>query len=77
MRTTIQNFQEGRAMTQTFTLHLICPWCSKGENLADGRASAIVSAQCPRCKHFFRADLNSLKTERAQPQRRLGQNTAD
>lgn len=64
-------------MTQIFTLHLICPWCSKGEILADGRARATVSAQCPRCKHFFRADLNSLKTERAQPQRRLGQNTAD
>lgn len=64
-------------MTQTFTQHLICPWCAKGEILADAKSVVTISAQCPRCKHFFRADLDSLKTERAQPQRRMGLNTAD
>lgn len=60
-------------MNRTFTQRLICPWCAKGEILADGKSAVTISAQCPRCKHIFWADLNSLKTERAQPQKRLRQ----
>ena len=62
---------------EEFKNHLVCPWCCKGEVLTDGKATARISAQCPRCRNFFRADLATLKTERALPQRRLGPRTAD
>lgn len=66
-----------QTMNGRFTRHLVCPWCSKGEVLANGKAQVTISTQCPRCRRFFRADLDTLKTECAQPQRRLGAHTAD
>lgn len=64
-------------MSQTFQYRLLCPWCSKGEVMSDTSEKVVISVQCPRCGHVFRADLHQLKTERAQPQRRLGKSTAD
>ena len=55
-----------------FLHHLVCPWCNHGEVLADARASAILSIQCARCRKFYLVDLDTGKTERTQPQRRLG-----
>lgn len=64
-------------MSQIFQHRLLCPWCSKGEVLLDTSGKVVISVQCPRCGRIFRADLQQLKTERAQPQRRLGKQTAD
>lgn len=64
-------------MNAQFTQHLVCPWCFKGEVLTDGKAPVSISTQCPRCKHFFKADLSTLKTECSRPQRRLEPHTAD
>ena len=52
-------------MPYSFTRHLICPWCQKGEVLADGKAKVTVSVMCPKCKRFFWGDLDTLKTEKA------------
>lgn len=61
-------------MQNYFDRHLICPWCSKGEVLADGKAKVTVSVMCPKCRHFFTGDLDTLKTEKAVAQKRLGRN---
>lgn len=59
-------------MHHSFDRHLNCPWCNKGEVLADGKAKVTVSVMCPKCKHFFWADLDNLKTERANACKRTG-----
>jgi phage FluMu protein Com len=51
---------------------LVCPWCNKGEVLADGKAKVTLSIMCPKCSRFFTGDLDTLKTERAVAQKRLG-----
>ena len=52
--------------------HLKCPWCGKGETLADGRGKVTISVQCGKCSNTYLADLDTLKTMRTRPQRRLG-----
>ncbi len=52
--------------------HLHCPWCGKGETLADGRAKVTISVQCKKCGNTYLADLDKLITEKAKPQRRKG-----
>lgn len=52
--------------------HLWCPWCGRGETLSDGRGKVTISVQCEKCHHPYLADLDSMKTERTKPQRRLG-----
>ena len=59
-------------MPYSFNRHLICPWCKKGEVLADGKAKVTVSVMWPKCKRFFWGDLDTLKTEKANAQRRSG-----
>lgn len=59
-------------MQHLFHRHLVCPWCKKGEVLADGKAKVTVSVMCPKCKRFFQGDLDTLKTEKAVAQRRSG-----
>lgn len=55
-----------------FTRHLLCPWCKKGETLADGKAKVTISVQCPKCGRFFLGDLDTLKTEKTKACRRMG-----
>lgn len=57
---------------KTFKYHLHCPWCRKGETLADGRAKVTISVHCEKCNRIYHADLDSMTTERASPQKRLG-----
>ena len=52
--------------------HLKCPWCENGETLSDGRGKVTVSVVCVKCKNTYLADLDTLKTMRSRPQRRLG-----
>lgn len=56
-----------------FTIHLLCPYdrC-KGETLADGRAKVTISVICPKCGNTYLADLDTMKTYRSKPQRRMG-----
>jgi len=61
-------------MNAPFKHHLTCPWCGKGEVLADGIGKLTISVQCPRCKNFYLGDLDTLRTIKTQPQRRLGRN---
>jgi DNA polymerase III, alpha subunit (gram-positive type) len=51
--------------------HLKCPWCGKGEILADGTAKILVSVKCPKCGHIFTGDLDTMKTKKSMAQRRL------
>ena len=52
--------------------HLRCPWCGKGETLADGRGKVTISVQCGKCNSTYLADLDTMSTMRTKPQRRLG-----
>lgn len=53
-------------------IHLSCPWCGGSEILADRRTKATISVQCAKCKKIYKADLDSLKTEKAKAQKRMG-----
>lgn len=57
---------------KNYTIHLVCPYCRKGEALADGRAKVTLSIMCPKCGGFYTADLDTMKTERAKACRRVG-----
>lgn len=59
-------------LKRNFDRHLICPWCGKGEILADGKSKVTVSVMCPKCKNFYTGDLDTLKTEKTVAQKRLG-----
>lgn len=47
-----------------FNRVFLCPWCSKGKFLADGKGKVTVSIQCPKCGRYFVGDLDTSKTER-------------
>lgn len=51
--------------------HLICPWCGKGETLADGTAKVSISVKCAKCGRVYTGDLDKMKTERGAAQKRL------
>lgn len=53
-----------------------CPWCGKGETLADGRGKVTISVQCRKCGNTYLIDLDSTKTERTSPRRRQSRNKA-
>lgn len=59
-------------MQKQFNIHLVCPYCHKGEALADGKGKITLSLMCPKCGGFFTADLDTLKIERAKACRRTG-----
>lgn len=59
-------------MSRPMNNHLICPWCGKGETLADGTAKITISVQCSKCGRVYTGDLDTMKTERSTAQKRLG-----
>lgn len=59
-------------MSRPMNKHLICPWCGKGETLADGTAKITISVQCSKCGRVYTGDLDTMKTERSAAQKRLG-----
>lgn len=59
-------------MNSTFHRHLICPWCQKGEVLADGQAKISLSIECPKCHRFFIGSMDTLKAERSAACKRTG-----
>jgi hypothetical protein len=58
-------------MNRNFDRHLICPWCFKGEALADGKAKVTVSVQCPKCGRVYFGDLDTLKTVKGKAHKRM------
>lgn len=51
-------------MQNNFTIHLYCPWCKKGEIIADNRVKIKVSAKCHICNNTYIADLYDMETYR-------------
>ena len=39
---------------------VLCPWCRKGETLADASADIRVSCSCRICGKFYRIDFNTM-----------------
>ena len=48
-----------------------CPYCGKGELLADHRTLICVSTFCPICNNKFYASLNTLRGYRAKEIERM------
>lgn len=63
-----------------FPISVPCPWCGRGETLADKAAEIHISCQCNRCGNYYHVDFNSLRAARAGPRpktttgRRLSRN---
>lgn len=55
-----------------FFVHLLCPWCHKGEVLSDGKAKITISVCCPICGRYYTGDLDAIKTERSAACKRQG-----
>lgn len=53
-----------------FNRHLKCPWCKKGEVLANGNADVEISVQCTKCGRYFTGNLKTLQTEKSKACRR-------
>lgn len=58
-----------RNMVQ-FPIVVRCPWCEKGETLADKPADINISCQCPRCGRIYLVDFSTLKVEKSAAIRR-------
>lgn len=56
----------------TFKYSLRCPFCMKGEILADNKAKITVSTVCPVCNNLYYADLYSMRTFRPKELRKMG-----
>ena len=50
-----------------FPITVSCPWCKRGETLADKPAEINVSCQCNRCGNYYHIDFNTLRAIRAGP----------
>lgn len=46
-------------MKKNFYIHLVCPYCHRGEALADGKAKVTLSLVCPKCGGYYTADLET------------------
>ena len=57
-------------MKKNFYIHLVCPYCHRGEALADGKAKVTLSLVCPKCGGYYTADLETMKTDKAKDCRR-------
>lgn len=62
---------------RSFSIHLHCPYYingkpCKGETLADGRSKTSISVTCGKCGRVYIADLDTMKTWPAKPQRHQG-----
>ena len=50
-----------------FPIIVYCPWCGRGETLADKTADINVSCQCPRCGKYYLIDFKTGHAIRAGP----------
>jgi uncharacterized Zn finger protein len=49
-----------------FPIAISCPWCDKGETLADKTADIKISCQCPKCGNFYQIDLKNQRSLKAK-----------
>jgi hypothetical protein len=56
-----------------FPISVSCPWCKKGETLADKPADINVSCQCHHCGNFYNIDFKTGRAIRAGPKRKVKQ----
>lgn len=49
-----------------YPISIFCPWCEKGETLADKPADINVSIQCPKCGNFYQIDFKKQRAVKAK-----------
>lgn len=54
----------------TYPITVQCPWCEKGETLADRTADIRISCQCSKCSNFYHVDFATMRVEKARANRR-------
>lgn len=57
--------EDEKMIKEKYGIQVLCPWCQKGETLADRTAPIHVSCQCPKCGRFYRINFSDLTTEKA------------
>ncbi len=50
----------------TYPITVQCPWCEKGQTLADRKADIRISCQCSKCSNFYHVDFATMKVEKAK-----------
>ena len=48
--------------TMKYKYRIKCPWCGRGEVLADQRENVTVSLMCSICKHLYLADFQNMRS---------------
>ena len=48
---------------------VLCPWCKKGETLADNTANIRISCRCPVCGNYYRIDCNTMRVGKIRPKK--------
>jgi hypothetical protein len=54
-------------MDPQFPIVVICPWCERGETLANKTADINVSCQCNRCGNYYHIDFTTGRAKKAKP----------
>jgi len=54
-------------MDGDYGITVTCPWCGRGETLADKPAAVNLSCRCYECGHFYHIDLEHKRGIRAKP----------
>ena len=54
-------------MTEIYEIIFTCPWCGRGETLADKPAAANISCRCHDCGRFYNIDLKNQRVAKAAP----------
>ena len=49
-----------------YPIAISCPWCKKGETLADKPADINVSIRCPKCMNFNLIDFSKQRAFKAR-----------
>lgn len=57
----------------TYPITIQCPWCEKGETLADRKADIRISCQCSKCFNFYHVDFANMKVDKARATKRKQQ----
>ena len=50
-----------------FPISVSCPWCERGETLADNPATVYISCRCYECGKFYDIDLKNKRALKAAP----------
>ena len=58
-------------MNKQFKYRLKCPYCGRGEILADARSLVCVSVFCTTCGNLFYASLHTMRTYRSKEIERI------